>query len=49
MSALYETQSHRIPYTLVVDDLNDGCQLSIVLAALEEDDAADLDVPPLAR
>lgn len=37
------------PYTLVVDDLNDGGYPSIVLAAAEDDDAADLDQPPGAR
>jgi hypothetical protein len=33
----------------VVDDLNDGGYPSIVLAAAEDDDAADLDQPPGAR
>lgn len=36
-------------YTLVVDDLDDGGYPSIVLAAAEDDDAADLDQPPGAR
>ena len=39
----------RTPYTLVVDDLDDGGYPSIVLAAAENDDAADLDQPPGAR
>ena len=33
----------------VYDDLNDGGYPSIVLAAAEDDDAADLDQPPGAR
>ena len=37
------------PYTLVVDDLHDGGYPSVVLAAAEDDDTADLDQPPRAR
>jgi hypothetical protein len=37
------------PYTLVVDDLNDGGEPALVLAFVEEDDTADLDQPPGAR
>lgn len=33
----------------MVDDLDDGRKLSVVLAALDEDNAADLDQSPLTR
>lgn len=36
----------KAPYTLVVDDLDDGCQATVVLAAVEADDPPNLDVPP---
>lgn len=35
-----------ISYALVVDNLADGGQLALVLAVVEEDDAADLDEAP---
>ena len=37
------------PYTLVVNDLDNGSQATLVLALVEEDHTADLDQPPGAR
>ena len=38
-----------IPYTLVVNDLDNGSQATLVLALVEEDHTANLDQPPGAR
>jgi hypothetical protein len=38
-----------LAYTLVVDDLDDGSQATLVDTLVEEDHAADLDQPPGAR
>lgn len=37
------------PYTLVVNDLDDGSKATLVLTLVEEDHTADLDQPPGAR
>lgn len=39
--------SGRRTYALVIDDLDDGRQTSVVRASAEEDDTAELDLPPL--
>jgi hypothetical protein len=37
------------PYTLVVNDLDNGSEAALVLALVEENHTADLDQPPGAR
>ena len=47
-SSAYSTLGLAATYALVVDDLDNGCEPSSVRTGAEEDDTADLDVPPLA-
>ena len=45
---LNSTRIANFPYTLVVDDLSDGCELAGVGAGNKQHNAADLHEPPLA-